>query len=99
MKCRECDIEIDLSSGTLDFSLRQHYRKFHEFFLERCNCMRNRFIGLHSTDKYANKSSNTSTVVHSYIDYNDFINSDNNKIDNINNNGHIDNNNHNTDKK
>ena len=80
--CRKCNNEIDTSSGYPEHELMKHYKNFHENLMVRCTiCMQRMYSGYHFHDKRKDNRTGFTTPVHSYIDYTDIINSNNN-IDN-----------------
>ena len=50
--CRECDIEVDTSSGYPEHELMNHYNNLHNNLNERCmKCMHRKYSGYHFLDK------------------------------------------------
>ena len=84
--CRECNNEIDTSSGYPEHELKDHYNVFNKILMVRCTkCMPGIYSGFHFMDRCINKLTGLISSTHSYIDYLDIINSndiiDNNKDD------------------
>ena len=84
--CRECNNEIDTSSGYPEHELMDHYNIFHKILMVRCTkCMQKIYSGYHFMDRCINNHTGLISSTHSYIDYIDIINSndniDNNKDD------------------
>ena len=82
IKCRECNNEIDSSSGYPEHELMSHRYLFHKFLMVRCTkCMQRIYSVYHTLDKCKDKRTNIITSVHSYINYTNIINSNDN-VDN-----------------
>ena len=83
--CRECNIEIDTSSGYPENELLDHYNVSHKNLMGRCmKCMYKTYSGYHFFDKCKVNRTGLITSVHSYIDYTDINDSDSDdSIDNI----------------
>ena len=84
--CRECNNEIDTSSGYPEHELMDHYNIFHKNLLVRCmKCMQRIYSGYRFMDRCINKCTGIISSTHSYIDYIHIIisndNIDNNKDD------------------
>ena len=84
--CRECNNEIDTSSGYPEHELMDHYNIFHKNLMVRCTkCMQRINSDYHFKDRCIDKRTDLISSVHSYIDYTNIINSndniDNNKND------------------
>ena len=84
--CEECNIEIDTCRGYPEHELTGHYNIFHKKSIERCmKCMQRIYIGYHFKDRCIDKCTGLISSVHSYINYTNIINSndniDNNKDD------------------
>ena len=83
--CRECNIEIDTSSGYPEHELLNHYNNLHNNLIERCmKYLHRKYSGYHLLDNCKVNKTGLITSVHSYIDYTDIYDSDSN--DNIDNN-------------
>ena len=83
--CRECNIEIDTSSGYPKHELMNHYNNIHNNLIERClKFMHRKYSGYHFLDNCKVNRTGLITSVHSYIDYTDINDSD--SSDNIKNN-------------
>ena len=87
--CRGCNNEIDTSSGYPEHELMSHIIFFHKKLIERCmKCMQRIYSGYHFKDRCIDKRTDLISSVHSYIDYTNIINSndniDNNKKDDKN---------------
>ena len=79
--CRECNNKINTSSGYPEHELMDHYSIFHKILMVRCTkCMQRIYSGYHSLDKCKDKRTNFITSVHSYFDYTN-INNSNDNID------------------
>ena len=79
---RECNNEIDTSSGYPEHELMSHYNIFHKELMERCTkCMQRIYSGYHFKDRCIDKRTGLISSVHSYIDYTDI--NDNDSNDNI----------------
>ena len=84
--CRECNNEIDTSSGYPEHELMDHYNIFHKNLMVRCTkCMQRIYSGYHFKDRCIDKRTGLISSIHSYINYTNIINSndnfDNNKDD------------------
>ena len=80
--CRECNNEIDTSSGYPQHELMSHYNIFHKKLMERCmKCMQRIYSGYHFKDRCIDKAKVLISSVNSYFDYTNIINSNDN-IDN-----------------
>ena len=82
--CRECNFEIDTSSGYPEHYLLDHYNISHKNLMGRCmKCMYKTYSGYHFFDKCKVNRTGLIKTVHSYIVYTDINDSDSNdKIDN-----------------
>ena len=73
--CRECNIEIDTSSGYPEHELMKHHNNLNNNLIERCmKCMLRKYSGYHFLDKCKVNSTGLITSVHRYIDYTDINN-------------------------
>ena len=82
MICREYNIEIDTSSGYPEHELMNHYNSFHNKSIERCmECMHRKYSGYHFSDKCKVNSTGHIISVHSYTDFSD-LNDNNNESEN-----------------
>ena len=80
--CRECNNEIDTSSGYPEHKLMNHYNYFHKKLMERCmKCIQRIYSGYHFKDRCIDKRTGLISSVNSYIDYTDI--NDNDSNDNI----------------
>ena len=80
--CRECNNEIDTSSGYPEDELMSHYSFFHKKLVERCmKSMQRIYSSYHFLDKCIDKRTGLISSLHSYIDYTDI--NDNDSNDNI----------------
>ena len=84
--CREFKNEIDTSSGYPEHELMDHYKIFHKNLMVRCTkCMQRIYSGYHFKDRCIDKRTGLISSIHSYINYTNIINSndniDNNKDD------------------
>ena len=85
--CRECNIEIDTSSGYQEHKLLDHYNISDKNLLGRCmKCMYKTYSGYHFFDKCKVNRTGLISSVHGYIDYTDIIDNDSDGYDNIDNN-------------
>ena len=83
--CRECNMEIDTSSGYPEHELMNHYSNLHNNLVGRCmKCMHRKYSGYHFLDKCKVNRTGLITSVHRFIDYTDIHDSDSD--DNIDNN-------------
>ena len=82
--CRECNIEIDTSSGYPEHELMNHYNNLHNNLIERCmKYMHRKYSGYHFLDKCKVNSTGLITSAHRYIRYTDINNNvSNNDNDN-----------------
>ena len=81
--CRECNNKNDISSGYPEHELMDHYNIFHKNVMVTCTKFIQRiYSGYHFLDKCKDKRTNIITSVHSYIDYTNIINSNDNIDDN-----------------
>ena len=79
---RECNNEIDTSSGYPEHELMDHYNIFHKNLMVRCTkSMQRIYSGYHFKDRCIDKRTGLISSVHSYIDYTDI--NDNDSNDNI----------------
>ena len=79
---RERNNKIDTNSGYPDHELMDHYIIFRKNLMVRCTkCMQRIYSGYHFLDKCKDERTNIITSVHSYIDYTN-INNGNDNIDN-----------------
>ena len=79
MICRECNIQIDTSSGYSENELMNHYNNLHSKLIERCmKYMHRKYNGYHFSDKCKVNRTGLITSVHSYIDYTKINDGDNN---------------------
>ena len=80
--CRECNNEIDTSSGYPEHDLLDHYNISFKKLIERCmKCMYKTYSGYQFFRKCKVNRTGLITSVHNYIDYTDTNDSDSN--DNI----------------
>ena len=80
--CRECNNEIDTSSGYPEHELMDHYNIFHKNLMVRCTkCMQRIYSSYHFNGKCKDNRTNITSSTHSYIDYTN-INNSNDNIDN-----------------
>ena len=81
--CRECNNEIDTSSGYPEHELMDHYNIFHRNLMVRCTkCMQRIYSGYHFKDRCTDNRTGLISSVHSYIDYiNIYDNDSNDNID------------------
>ena len=81
--CRECNNEIDTSSGYPEHELMDHYNIFHKTLVVRCTkCMQRIYSGYHFKDRCIDNRTGLISSVHSYIDYiNIYDNDSNDNID------------------
>ena len=81
--CRECNNEIDTSSGYPEHELMSHYNIFHKKLMERCmKCIQRLYSGYHFKDRCMDNRTGLISSVHSYIYYiNIYDNDSNDNID------------------
>ena len=81
--CRECNNEIDTSSGYPEHELMDHYNIFHKNLMVRCTkCMQRIYSGYHFKDRCIDNRTGLISSLHSYIDYiNIYDNDSNDNID------------------
>ena len=79
---RECNKEIETSSGYPEHEVMDHYI-FHKNLMVRCTkCMQKLYTGYHFKDRCRDNRTGLISSVHSYIDYiNIFDNDSNDNID------------------
>ena len=83
--CRECNNEIDTSSGYPEHELMDHYKIFHKNLMVRCTkCMQRIYSGCHFKDRCIDNRTGLITSVHTYIDYINIYDNDSNDIIDIN---------------
>ena len=81
--CRECNNEIDTSSGYPEHELMEHNNIFHKNLMVRCTkCMQRIYSDYHFKDRCIDNRTGLISSVHSYIDYiNIYDNDSNDNID------------------